>query len=277
MRNRTNSPEGKARDKAWRLANPEKVKAKAQRKYERHGARDNEKKKKFFAENPDKYLAHLASNCIRRSQNRDRYNAKSAEWHLKNPERVVRVRQAYREAHREEARLKTQKWREDFREKNAEAIFQKKLQREAEKVEFKKGQKERQKVWGKEYRARTADRIKANKAVWNSANKDRIRAAHRQWANSSYGKSFYSNKGSRHRVARVNGPQGKIPDKAFIEWKAQFPVCYYCDSPPGKFPLEVDHVMPVILGGHHTLGNLVMACKKCNSAKRDMNPFDWWR
>ncbi len=43
--------------------------------------------------------------------------------------------------------------------------------------------------------------------------------------------------------------------------------CWYCGE--GN-PSTVDHVRPKSLGGGDDMGNLVLACKSCNSSKKDM-------
>lgn len=52
-------------------------------------------------------------------------------------------------------------------------------------------------------------------------------------------------------------------------------VCYYCK---GTFPpetLTMDHVVPVVRGGKSVRGNLVPACKECNSRKKYLLPMEW--
>jgi 5-methylcytosine-specific restriction endonuclease McrA len=49
--------------------------------------------------------------------------------------------------------------------------------------------------------------------------------------------------------------------------------CYYCG---GKFKadeLTMDHLVPVIRGGKSTAGNVVPACKECNSKKKYLLPM----
>jgi 5-methylcytosine-specific restriction protein A len=44
--------------------------------------------------------------------------------------------------------------------------------------------------------------------------------------------------------------------------------CHYCG---GRFPplaLTMDHVVPLVRGGRSTKGNVVAACKNCNTAKK---------
>lgn len=47
--------------------------------------------------------------------------------------------------------------------------------------------------------------------------------------------------------------------------------CRYCGATP-PVPLEVDHVLPVALGGRDEPSNLVTACDQCNSGKASTNP-----
>lgn len=43
--------------------------------------------------------------------------------------------------------------------------------------------------------------------------------------------------------------------------------CHYCGRKPPEVTLQVDHVVPVALGGKDEPGNLVTACPDCNSGK----------
>ena len=49
--------------------------------------------------------------------------------------------------------------------------------------------------------------------------------------------------------------------------------CVYCGS---KENLQCDHVVPVALGGRHTLSNLAAACRACNLSKGS-KPLSKWR
>ena len=48
--------------------------------------------------------------------------------------------------------------------------------------------------------------------------------------------------------------------------------CFYCES---EGVMTMDHVVPVSRGGRHSIGNLVPACKTCNSSKRDRTIMEW--
>jgi 5-methylcytosine-specific restriction endonuclease McrA len=45
-------------------------------------------------------------------------------------------------------------------------------------------------------------------------------------------------------------------------------VCHYCGVQVGAKGLTMDHLVPIIRGGRSTKGNVVPACKACNTAKK---------
>ncbi len=52
-------------------------------------------------------------------------------------------------------------------------------------------------------------------------------------------------------------------------------VCHYCGRHVGAKALSVDHVIPLIRGGRSVRGNMVPACKECNSRKQSLLPWEW--
>ncbi len=52
-------------------------------------------------------------------------------------------------------------------------------------------------------------------------------------------------------------------------------LCHYCNKQFPPASLTLDHVLPLVRGGHSTRGNCVAACKECNTRKRDMLPTEW--
>jgi len=51
--------------------------------------------------------------------------------------------------------------------------------------------------------------------------------------------------------------------------------CYYCSKEFSPKELSMDHIVPLIRGGKSTKGNIVPACKDCNSRKKHMLPIEW--
>lgn len=60
-------------------------------------------------------------------------------------------------------------------------------------------------------------------------------------------------------------------------WKRRIAdgVCHYCGRRVGARALTLDHVVPLIRGGRSVRGNMVAACKDCNSKKRSLLPWEW--
>lgn len=51
--------------------------------------------------------------------------------------------------------------------------------------------------------------------------------------------------------------------------------CGYCGAPTSPRALTMDHRLPLVRGGRSTRGNVVPACKACNTAKRHLSPGEW--
>nr|MBF0222753.1 HNH endonuclease [Desulfobulbaceae bacterium] len=60
-------------------------------------------------------------------------------------------------------------------------------------------------------------------------------------------------------------------------WQAKLSLgqCYYCSCKKSPKELTMDHITPLTRGGHSTKGNVVAACKECNTKKRSMLPLEW--
>lgn len=52
-------------------------------------------------------------------------------------------------------------------------------------------------------------------------------------------------------------------------------LCHYCGRRVGPRALSADHVVPLIRGGKSVRGNMVPACKDCNSKKQSLLPWEW--
>ena len=59
-------------------------------------------------------------------------------------------------------------------------------------------------------------------------------------------------------------------------WKRQLArgTCHYCGRSMLPKELTMDHVVPVSRGGKSTKGNVVAACKSCNTAKKQRLPLE---
>lgn len=72
------------------------------------------------------------------------------------------------------------------------------------------------------------------------------------------------------RRARLAGASARPLPKRVLRRLRTAP-CTYCQGPGGT----VDHVIPLSRGGQHAEGNLVPACRSCNSSKSDKLLIEW--
>jgi 5-methylcytosine-specific restriction endonuclease McrA len=52
-------------------------------------------------------------------------------------------------------------------------------------------------------------------------------------------------------------------------------LCYYCRRQVGRGALTMDHLVPLGRGGRSVRGNVVPACKDCNTRKQALLPVEW--
>jgi 5-methylcytosine-specific restriction endonuclease McrA len=124
------------------------------------------------------------------------------------------------------------------------------------------------------------DPIKAS--VYHQKNKDKLNARCREWRAKNHDKAR-----ELEKSYRLANPQvGRLQNQRRRALKAQAGVykitakdsakilanpCFYC----GKQSSHLDHVVPLALGGRHSLGNLVASCVKCNTSKNKKTIMEW--
>jgi 5-methylcytosine-specific restriction endonuclease McrA len=76
----------------------------------------------------------------------------------------------------------------------------------------------------------------------------------------------------------VKREKAKAREVRLSQWwkrKRSAGVCYYCGGTFKPGELTMDHLVPIIRGGRSAHGNLVPACKDCNSKKKYLLPAEW--
>ena len=82
---------------------------------------------------------------------------------------------------------------------------------------------------------------------------------------------------SEEGIRREKEKARRLRSTHWWDKKIQSGVCYYCHKKVGREHLTMDHVVPMIRGGKSKKGNIVPACKECNSKKRYLLPIEWDR
>jgi 5-methylcytosine-specific restriction protein A len=75
-------------------------------------------------------------------------------------------------------------------------------------------------------------------------------------------------------VARQREKARALRKTAWWRRRVQRGVCGYCAKRVAPGELTMDHVVPVARGGHSAKGNVVAACKQCNTRKKLMTPAE---
>lgn len=168
----------------------------------------------------------------------------------------------YRKAHyrknRQQIREKQNQYFKDYYDKNKDRILEQK------KVYYRENKDERAE-YSRQYAKRNSEKIKAYKRQYKRDNKELFRI-HKQ-----------KRKAKKDKLpATLTAQQWEATKKAF-DYR-----CAYC----GMFEerhlqefgesLHQDHFVPLSKGGGYTPENIVPACRRCNSSKRDGLFEEWY-
>jgi len=76
-------------------------------------------------------------------------------------------------------------------------------------------------------------------------------------------------------IKRERGKARELRSSQWWKRKLAKGVCYYCGCSFLPKELSMDHIVPIARGGRTTKGNVVPACKSCNTAKKNLLPMEW--
>lgn len=116
----------------------------------------------------------------------------------------------------------------------------------------------------KAYLERRRGELNAYGRAYYRRNADVRRAVTRKWfqENPVKHRAYQANR----RARKINNPGSLHVHPREIDRILRTKRCFYCLTFTAD--LQVDHVVPLVRGGRHAIGNLVAACKSCNSSKR---------
>ncbi len=75
-------------------------------------------------------------------------------------------------------------------------------------------------------------------------------------------------------LSRERKKARELRESQWWKQKLALGICNYCREKFAKELLTMDHLLPVGRGGKSTKGNVVVACKGCNSKKKWMTPAE---
>lgn len=167
------------------------------------------------------------ANARYRSENRDKVNLANRAYRQRHHEAILEREAQWREENRDEIRLYQARWQEENRDRLAE--------------------------WNRRYR---------------EENRDRIRENHRRYRSTEHGRASTINRGHQRRASiRVTDITAEWMSALLtqgycslcdVELKTQSVTPTHADYP------NVDHIIPLSLGGLHMRSNVRLLCRGCN-------------
>jgi hypothetical protein len=76
-------------------------------------------------------------------------------------------------------------------------------------------------------------------------------------------------------ISRERDKARALRKSGWWQQKLDIATCYYCQKKTDRKLLTMDHIVPVSRGGQSTRGNVVTACKDCNTQKKDLIASEW--
>ena len=189
--------------------------------------------------------------------NKERKKAGAAAWREANKERNLANALAWYKANKERAQASRAVWTEVNKDRLA-----------AQQAEWYKANRDRKRATSAKWYKANKERGKASAQAWREANKERAQASRAVWAKANPDKCVES--AHRYRTRKADNGVNLVTaaETAAI---AAMP----CTACKAGGPSTVDHIIPIVRGGAHTIGNLMPLCKSCNASKRDMLYTEW--
>ncbi|SRR6266496_4847136 len=266
---------GAERARRWRVAHPEAVKAQKRRYYQRHKRELIEKRRGYRR--------------LWRARNRQRLRVQEFERRQKLTADQKGKKAAYMLKWRSEHREHVRRYEKDRHARLRDLHYRQQRARLKRAPESKRAEmRQYQSEWMRKWRAANPDLYKAIKRRYRANNRDRELARRRElarlpenklkakegykrWAQSELGRSYFKERDHRRR-ARMRFVETASCLAKIRELRKEAN-CYWCGTRLNA--ITIDHVIPIARGGSHTPDNLVAACLRCNSSKRERLPREW--
>lgn len=176
-------------------------------------------------------------------EQRARHKARCAVYYAANKARQIALQMARRKANPEERKAHDAA----YRARNAKKVSE---------------SKER-------YRLANLEKVREAKARWRRENPEKMRSARIAWQKQNPDKKQVYRE---NRRAVERGAAGKLsPGIAERLYAQQIGACNACRVQLcGKY--EIDHILPLALGGSHADENLQLLCRTCNRRKGKKHP-----
>jgi len=177
-------------------------------------------------------------------------------WAAKNPERL---RELHRKANLKWRAKNLEREREASRRRWADNPEKARENARTRRANDPEGAREANRKW----RANNPEKAREGMRRWRATDPERARELDRKWGATDRGRASVAATNLRRRI-RVGGM--RMTMATFLEVQSQSSgYCPYCGE---RIVIgEVDHIVPVAMGGSIAQFNLAWVCQKCNRSK----------
>jgi hypothetical protein len=272
-------------------------------------------KRSHHFEQLEQSLRHVSDrSCVACKQesyqaNREKILARKAEYYQENIEAKKLYNQQYREKNSERLKEKDRQYRQDNLEKARERELDYNRRNRQKRREYMREYYKRKRLeranYNKRYRQENSQRlieygrakylqnreaILVQKREDRKLNPDKYRekskrdyqkhreqklARNKLWRTSPRGRLIRrQSERKREAIKKQNHHVPYTPEQQQLLFDAFNSCCAYCGSGES---LTIDHFIAIVNGGPDTLGNLLPACRSCNSSKQNKEPKEWFQ
>lgn len=123
--------------------------------------------------------------------------------------------------------------------------------------------------------AANAEKYRTKTRFWLENHPGYSTEKHREWRNANPDKSSANDRNKRARKRKAEGTHSAADIAEIL--RLQKGRCAICGLRLKSSDTTADHIVPVVKGGTNYRRNIQLACRSCNSSKRDRDPIDHMR
>jgi 5-methylcytosine-specific restriction endonuclease McrA len=126
------------------------------------------------------------------------------------------------------------------------------------------------------FREKHRDSILARRRAWRKENPSLAKQRDRKYREKYYSQRLANN--AARRALRKNASVGDVGviKRWVARWRSKSVVaCYWCGGRQAGSMCHVDHIVPLSMGGKHSIENLAISCPDCNIKKHAAHPSVW--
>lgn len=187
-------------------------------------------------------------------------------------------------------------WNQEFQKTWHQANKERKYARFKERLLIEPGFREKCREWNRRFKAspkrkaydreyalrpdvRARERARMLRDLKDPVKAERSRVWNRRWCKSKRGREWHREKDRRRRAQKL-GRTTESQIRLILEWERKWRrkkkvTCYWCriEHPPKE--CHMDHVVALVKGGSHTIGNVCISCMPCNVRKQAKTLEQW--